>query len=95
MPFAERIVAFGRELSVLPRLRGNGGPSAFRTRRKPTRPWWRGPGLSTVLDVGADTGQFGLSARLALPHDERDSSLFADKCVEPERSARPDVGSGP
>ncbi len=68
MPFAEKIVAFGRELSVLPRFRGNGGLSAFRTYRKLTRSWWRGLGISTVLDIGANTGQFGLSARLALPH---------------------------
>ena len=95
MPFAEKIVAFGQELSVLPRFRGNGGLGAFRTYRKLNRSWWRGLGISTVLDVGANTGQFGLSARLALPHDERDCSLFADKCVEPERSPRPDAVSGP
>ncbi len=95
MPFAERIVAFGRELSAPPRFRGHGGLGAFRTYHKLPRSWWRGLGISTVLDVGANTGQFGLSARRGLPHDERYSPLFADKCVEPDRSPRPDVGSGP
>ena len=37
------------------------------TYRKLTHPWLQGFGFRTVLDIGANTGQFALSARFAFP----------------------------
>jgi len=55
------------DIPTLMKFKGRGGWSAFGTYRKFIEPWWQSLNIKTVLDIGANAGQFGHACRLAFP----------------------------
>ena len=56
-----------KDLPILSKFRGRGGFSAYSTYRKFQTAWWQSLQLQTILDIGANAGQFGHACRLAFP----------------------------
>src|SRR5207244_3154639 len=85
-----RKLARAAELIESPRLwrvRLRGGSGALSTAQELNQPWLREFRFATILDIGANTGQFALAARAIFPASRIVSFEPLDDCCQRLRAS--------